>query len=90
MPIILIISVGHNVCKEIWNPTLGEELNVRIKPNDYVDKSAVSVEKIEIFLDISVRKTCKYYLNSFEMTFTRNLLRKTSGKIYNVKDVGPL
>ena len=49
MLIILIISVGHNVCKEIWNPTLGEELNVRIEPNYYVDKSAVTVQKIENF-----------------------------------------
>ena len=52
MLIILIISVGHNVCKEIWNPALGEELNVRIEPNYYVDKSAVSVWKIEKFFDI--------------------------------------
>ena len=51
MLIILITSVelgtyfkGHNVCKEIWNPKLGEEL-VRIEPNNYVDKFAVSTEK---------------------------------------------
>lgn len=51
MLIILITSVelgtyfkDHNVCKEIWNPKLGEEL-VRIEPNNYVDKFAVSTEK---------------------------------------------
>ena len=36
---------GCNVCKEMWNPKLGEELNVRIEPNNYVDKFAVSVGK---------------------------------------------
>ena len=47
MLIILITSVelgtyfkDHNVCKEIWNPKLGEEL-MRIELNNYVDKFAV-------------------------------------------------
>ena len=36
---------GRNLCKEMWNPKLEEELNVRIEPNNYVYKFAVSVEK---------------------------------------------
>ena len=43
IPIILITSVelgtyikGHHVYKEIWNPKLGEELIVRIEPNNLV------------------------------------------------------
>ena len=47
MLIILIISVGHSMCSEIWNPMFGEELNVRIEPNNYVDKFTVSVERFE-------------------------------------------
>ena len=52
MLIIFVTSVelgtyfkDHNVCKEMWNRQLGEELNVRIKPCNYVDKLAVTVEK---------------------------------------------
>ena len=52
MLIILVLSVelgtyfkDHNVCKEMWNRKLAEELNVRIKPSNYVDKFAVTVEK---------------------------------------------
>ena len=47
MLIILIISFGHSMCSEIWNPLFGEELNVRIEPNNYVDKFTVSVERFE-------------------------------------------
>ena len=52
MLIILVLSVelgtyfkDHNVCKEMWNRKLAEELNVRIKPSNYVDKFVVTVEK---------------------------------------------
>ena len=42
------------------------------------------------FLTFEKSSVCKDYLISFEMTFTRTLLRKISSKGYSAKDVGPL
>ena len=54
IPVILITCLeletyikGHHVYKEVWTPELGEQLNVRIEPDNRVDKFAVCVEKDE-------------------------------------------
>ena len=36
---------GHHVYRDIWTPKLGEELKVRIEPDNHVDKFAVCVKK---------------------------------------------
>ena len=36
---------GHHVYKDIWTPEIGEQLKVRIEPDNCVDKYAVCVEK---------------------------------------------
>ena len=35
----------HHVYKDIWTPEIGEQLKVRIEPDNCVDKYAVCVEK---------------------------------------------
>ena len=52
IPIILTTCVeiqtyikGHHVYKDIWTPEIGEQLKVRIEPDNCVDKCAVCVEK---------------------------------------------
>ena len=83
MLIILIISVGHNVCKGRTKRSYRTKLLCR-QICGHCSKDRKN------FLTFEKSSVCKDYLISFEMTFTRTSLRKISGKIYNVKDVGPL
>ena len=97
VPIILITSVelgtyikGHHVYKEIWNPKLGEELNVRIEANNLVDKFAVCVEKdgnivrhLKKGVSGKFAKTIFYFLRNANYS---NCFAKVSGKRCNLKD----
>ena len=37
--------MGHHVYKETWNPSVGEELDTAIQPNNVKDKYAVAVHQ---------------------------------------------
>ena len=66
----------------MWNPKLGEELNVRIEPNNYVDKFVCwkRYKSFQTFDKSSVGKICKDYLISFEVTITRTVFLKYLAK----------
>ena len=95
--IILITSVelgtyikGHHVYKEIWNPKLGEELNVRIEANNLVDKFALCVEKdgnivghLKKGVSGKFAKTVFYFLRSDNYS---TFFAKVSGNRCNLKD----
>ena len=71
------------VHKEIWNPKLGEELNVRIEPNNLVGKDANIVEHLKKGVSGKFAKTVFYFLRSDNYS---NCFAKISGKRCNLKD----
>ena len=54
MSMVLITSIELGTYMKgyrVWNPKLGEELNVQIEPNNFADKFSICTEKIGILLN---------------------------------------
>ena len=47
---------GYPVCKEIWEATIGDELDCRREPSNIVDRYAVAVMKSGIVVGHSLKK----------------------------------
>ena len=81
---------GHHVYKEVWTPELGEQLNVRMEPDNRVDKFAVCVEKDQAVVghlkkgnSVKFAKTIFYFLRSDTYS---SCYVTVSGKRCNLKD----
>ena len=97
MPVVLTTFIeletlikGHHVYKDIWTPKLGEELEVRIEPDNHVDKFSVCIKKdgkiaghLKKGASGRFAKTIYYFLCS---DYYSSCVAKVSGKRYNLKD----
>ena len=76
---------GHQECKNIWTPKIGEILSTEREPGDLVDKYAVCVKKENEIdgKDGKFAKTVFYFLRADEYGLCNVLIK---GKTVNLGD----
>ena len=81
---------GHQECKNIWTPKIGEILSTEREPGDLVDKYAVCVKKeneivgyLPLGKDGKLAKTVFYFLRADEYGLCNVLIK---GKTVNLGD----
>ena len=58
--IVYVESVirGHHIYKSIWNPIIGEDLEVCREPDNVHDRRAVSYKRVELLWDMYMYDAC--------------------------------